>query len=561
MSGQPTTAQPGHLYGVGVGPGDPQLITLLGASLIGSADVIVFHAGTGKQSIAQRIAADLIPESALIEELRYPVTIKGSEHPGGYYAALETFYDECVDRLGAHLAAGRSVVVLAVGDPLFYGSFMYVHDTLSQTYPSRIVPGVTSISAASAAMGTGLCRHEDTLIVLPGTLPVPELARRLADTDAAVIMKLGKTFEGVREAIRQAGLTDRAWYVERASDAAEKAMPLAEVTADAVPYMSIILIPGLGRRDDRAGRASAAVFSAPDTGTSDGVALSVGETSAPTSGAEKSVPGTVYVVGLGPGPDKWLSPEASEVLGAVDHVIGYAPYVARVPQREGLTRHPSGNTVEVDRGQQALALALAGESVAVVSGGDAGVFGMASAVFEAIEEATSAAGSTAENVAALNVPVQIVPGITAAHAASALAGAALGGDHMLLSLSDRLKPWNVIEARLRAAAEGDVAVAIYNPRSASRPDQFGAARTLLLTVMLPGRVVVVARHVGRDAESLTVTTLGDLDPESIDMGCMVIIGSSTTKVSATGRVWTPRFAASHLPVEHMGPLMPFPTVT
>ncbi len=548
MSGQPTTAQPGHLYGVGVGPGDPQLITLLGASLIGSADVIVFHAGTGKQSIAQRIAADLIPESAVIEELRYPVTIKGSEHPGGYYAALEAFYDECVDRLGAHLGAGRSVVVLAVGDPLFYGSFMYVHDTLSQTYPSRIVPGVTSISAASAAMGTGLCRHEDTLTVLPGTLPVPELARRLADTDAAVIMKLGKTFEGVREAIRQAGLTDRAWYVERASDAAEKAMPLAEVRADAVPYMSIIVIPGVDRRDDRAGRASAAVFAAPDTGASTTASLSAGETAAPTSGAENSLLGTVYVVGLGPGPDKWLSPEAREVLGTVDHVIGYAPYVARVPQREGLTRHPSGNTVEVDRGKQALALALAGESVAVVSGGDAGVFGMAAAVFEAIEAATLASHSSVDDalgqdVPTYSVPVRIVPGITAAHAASALAGAALGGDHMLLSLSDRLKPWEVIESRLRAAAGGDVAVAIYNPRSASRPDQFGAARDLLLTVMPPERVVIVARHVGRDAESLTVTTLGDLDPEGIDMGCMVIIGASNTKVSATGRVWTPRFVA------------------
>lgn len=508
-----TSAQGGHLYGVGVGPGDPQLVTLLAADLVGSADVIAFHAGTGKQSIAARIAADLVPQSAVIEELRYPVTIKGSEHPGGYYAALEQFYDECVSRLGAHLAAGRSVVVLAVGDPLFYGSFMYVHDTLSRTYPSHIVPGVTSISAASAAMGTGLCRHEDTLTVLPGTLPVPELARRLADTDAAVIMKLGKTFEGVCEAVRQAGLTERAWYVERASTPAEKAMPLSHVTAGAVPYMSIILIPGLDRRDDRAGRASAACTPALDAGSAD------------------DQPGTVHVVGLGPGPDKWLSPEASEVLARVDHVIGYAPYVARVPQRPGLTRHPSGNTVEVDRGRQALEFAMAGQSVAVVSGGDAGVFGMASAVFEAIESAEAAG----------DVPVQIVPGITAAHAASALAGAALGGDHMLLSLSDRLKPWEVIESRLRAAATADLAVAIYNPRSASRPDQFGAARDLLLALVPGERVVVVARQVGREAESMTVTTLANLDPESIDMGCMVIVGASTTRVTATGRVWTPRF--------------------
>ncbi|MGB3828843.1 MAG: SAM-dependent methyltransferase, partial [Ornithinimicrobium sp.] len=136
------------------------------------------------------------------------------------------------------------------------------------------------------------------------------------------------------------------------------------------------------------------------------------------------------------------------------------------------------------------------------------------------------------------------PGITAAHAASALAGAALGGDHMLLSLSDRLKPWAVIESRLRAAGSADIAVAIYNPRSASRPDQFAQARDLLLGILPGSRVVVVARHVGRDAESLTVTTLADLDPQSIDMGCLVIIGASTTTVSSTGRVWTPRFTES-----------------
>ena len=373
MSGETTT---GRFYGVGIGPGDPELITLKAARLIRDADVIAYHAGAGKQSLARSIAADLIPDGAIEEELRYPVTTGFTDHPRGYYGALADFYDECCDRLETHLAAGRSVVVLAIGDPLFFGSFMYVHDRLSPRYPTEVVPGITSLSAATAAVATGLCRHEDTLTVLPGTLPVPELARRLADTDAAIIMKLGRTFAGVREALRQAGMLERAVYVERASYPGELVMPAAEVDEGRVPYMSLVVVPGEGLRDDAAGRAA------------DFARLTAG---APDEGGEPSPSsvGTVHVVGLGPGPDHWLTPQASEVLARVDHVVGYAPYIARVPQREGLTRHASGNSVELDRGRLALDLAREGADVALVSGGDAGVFGMATALFESREAALS----------------------------------------------------------------------------------------------------------------------------------------------------------------------------
>ena len=518
MSQDPAHAPTGRLYGVGVGPGDPGLVTLRAAELIRGADVIAYHAGTTKQSLARSIVADLIPPSAIEEELRYPVTTGSADHPGGYYGALADFYDEYSDRLEAHLAAGRSVVVLAIGDPLFFGSFMYVHDRLSPHYPTQIVPGVTSVSAATAAVATGLCRHEDTLTVLPGTLPVADLARRLADTDAAIVMKLGATFPGVREAIRRAGLTDRAWYVERASGRRERVLPLGEVDADTVPYMSLIVIPGADLRADAAGRHEGGPAS-----------LVIPREEFASTGAAEGGP-TVHVVGLGPGPDRWLSPDASAVLATVDHVVGYGPYVARVPQREGLTRHASGNTVELDRARLALDLALSGESVAVVSGGDAGVFGMATAVFEA------AAGEP--RYAA--VEITVVPGITAAHAGSALAGAVLGGDHALVNLSDNLKPWPVLAQRLVALAEADLAIALYNPRSRSRPDTLGQARDLLVDAVGADRIVVVARQVGREAESLTVTTLGGLDVESVDMGCLVIIGASTTRVTEAGRVWTPR---------------------
>lgn len=508
-------ARPGHLYGVGVGPGDPGLITLSAAALISSADVVAHHRAGHRESTARSIAADLIRPGTIEESLVYPVTTGSTEHPGGYYGALTDFYAECAERFRAHLAAGRSIVCLAEGDPLFYGSFMYVFDALRDEFPSEVVPGITAMAGATAAVGTGLSRHEDVVTVLPGTLPVPELARRLADTDAAVVMKLGRTFANVREALHQAGLLDRAMYVEHATRATQRVLPARDVDPGSVPYMSIVVVPGLDKRADAAGRASG-------TGNEPTPA-------APVSDRQGS--GTVHVVGLGPGPDRWLSPEASEVLARVSHVIGYAPYVNRVPQRPGLVRMASGNTVEVDRGRQALDLALAGHDVAVVSGGDAGVFGMAAAVFEAQDTEPRFR----------DLDVHVVPGITAAHAAAALAGAMLGADHALISLSDRLKPWGVVEDRLRHCARADLAMAFYNPRSNSRPYQLGDALGVLREELPADRVVVVARDVGRAEQSLTVTTLGELDPETVDMKCLVMVGAAGTRVTASGRVWTPRF--------------------
>ncbi len=504
-------AEPGHLYGVGVGPGDPGLITLRAAELIRSADVVAYHHARQRDSLSAQIAADLIPDDAIREPLVYPVTTESSDHPQGYYGAMADFYDECAQRLGAHLERGRSVVVLAEGDPLFFGSFMYVHDLLAPRHPTQIVPGVTSLSAASAAAGTGLCRHEDSLAVLPGTLPVPELARRLADCDAAVVMKLGRTFAGVREALRQAGLLERAVLVERASWEQERVIPVADVDPDHVPYMSIVVVPGEDRRADGAGRA-------------------VAENAALQS---DSAGGTVYVVGLGPGDDDWLTPQASRVLGEVSHVVGYAPYVDRVPPRAGLTRHPSGNTVEVDRGRLALDLARGGTDVAVVSGGDPGVFGMAAAVFEAADDPTYD-----------SVPIRVLPGVTAAHAGSALAGAVLGADHALISLSDRLKPWEVLAERVRSCARSGLAMAFYNPRSRTRSEQLHAVRGLLLEELPGDRVVVLARKVGRAGESLDVTTLAMFDPQTVDMATLVMVGAPTTRVTRGGRVWTPRSVAA-----------------
>ena len=508
----------GWLRGVGVGPGDPELVTVKAARLIGGADVVAFHSGPRGDSIARRIAQSYFRDDVVEELLVYPVTTGATDHPLGYHGLMSDFYDESADRLAAHLDSGRNVVVLAEGDPLFYGTYMYLHDRLSGRYDTAVVPGVTSVSGSAAAVATGLCRHEDVLTVLPGTLPVPELARRLADTEAAVVMKLGRTFENVREALRQAGRLDEARYVERASSEAERVLPVADVDPSSVPYMSMVVLPGKDLRADAAGRAA----SSAGTPAAGPVPAEASPTEAPV--------GEVVVVGLGPGPGRWLTPEASAALAEVGHLVGYAPYVNRVPQREGLVRHASGNTVEVDRARDALELARKGERVAVVSGGDAGVFGMASAVFEAAD--THGYG---------DVPVRVLPGVTAAQAVAARAGAPLGGDFAIMSLSDRLKPWHVIERRLRAAAAADLVVALYNPASRSRTEQVAWAREVLLEERSGDTVVVVGRDVGRDEETLTVTTLEALDPATIDMKCLVVVCATGTRVTATGQVWTPRF--------------------
>lgn len=562
--------RPGRLYGVGVGPGDPELITRKAARLIASADVIAYHQGVGKRSNARRIADDLVPARVVEEVLQYPVTTGTTDHPGGYAGAMADFYTECAERLAAHLDAGRDVVVLAEGDPLFYGSYMYLHDRLAADaggrFEAEVVPGVPALAAASATAALPLVRQTDVLTVLPGTLPEPELARRLADTDGAVIMKLGRTFPAVRRALEAAGRLDDAVYVERASMAEERSMPVADVDADSVPYFSIIVVPGDGvgaRYDAPSPRWSSSTN--PDAGADPRRSSSTNpdrqadprwsssanrdagahprwsssanrdagagsRVSRPLPAAAHDTPAELLVVGLGPGPDDWLTPEVVRALEDVDHVVGYGPYVNRVPQRAGLTRHASGNTVEVDRARAALELAARGERVAVVSGGDAGVFGMASAVFEA-----------AEDPALAHVPVRVLPGVSAVQAVAARAGAPVGADFAVMSLSDRLKPWSVVERRLRAVADADLVLAVYNPRSRSRTTQVADLQRIMLEHKAPGTVVVVGRDVGREEESLTVTTLADLDPESIDMKCLLIVGASSTRVDFAGRVWTPRF--------------------
>jgi precorrin-3B C17-methyltransferase / cobalt-factor III methyltransferase len=239
--------------------------------------------------------------------------------------------------------------------------------------------------------------------------------------------------------------------------------------------------------------------------------------------------GWIAIAGLGPGDEALVTPEVTDVLGQATDVIGYIPYVARVAPREGLNLHPTDNRVELDRALHALRLAADGARVVVVSSGDPGVFAMASAVFEALEK----------HPEYQDTDIRVLPGITAMLAAAAHAGAPLGHDFCAINLSDNLKPWDMVEHRLRMAARGDFAMAFYNPRSKSRPHQFERTLEILLEECGPERLIIFARAVSTKDEVIRTVPLVEATPQMADMRTVVLVGNSATK--RIGRyVYTPR---------------------
>ncbi|HEU4577125.1 MAG TPA: precorrin-3B C(17)-methyltransferase [Polyangiaceae bacterium] len=245
--------------------------------------------------------------------------------------------------------------------------------------------------------------------------------------------------------------------------------------------------------------------------------------------------GWLRVVGLGPAGADWRTGEVERALAEAEHVVGYHTYLARVPERPGLTRHASDNGDELARARRALELAQRGVRVVVVSGGDAGVFGMAAAVFEALEQGPPSWR---------DLEITVLPAVTAMLAAAARLGAPLGNDFCAINLSDNLKPWALIEKRLTLAAQADFVIALYNPASQARQEQLVRAFEILRRERTPEAVVMFARGVGRPHEQLRITTLGEAKPAWADMQTLILIGNHSTRCIERGRarpwVYTPR---------------------
>jgi precorrin-2/cobalt-factor-2 C20-methyltransferase len=234
----------GRLIGVGVGPGDPDLLTLKAVRALESADVVAHFAKAGNASNARAIVAPYLRPGLVELPLLYPLTTEQPSHGPLYRSAIQDFFDAAATAVAAHLDAGRTVAVLSEGDPLFFGSYMHLHIRLMKRFPTDVIPGVTAMSGCWSAAGLAIAQGDDVLTVMPATLEEPELIRRFQQNDPTVVMKIGRNLSKVRRALIAADRLGHATYVERGTMDNERLMPLREKTDDAAPYFAIVLVAG-----------------------------------------------------------------------------------------------------------------------------------------------------------------------------------------------------------------------------------------------------------------------------------------------------------------------------
>jgi len=238
----------GRLYGVGTGPGDPELLTLKAVRAIGEADVLAYFAKAGRSGNGRAIVEGLLKPGMVELPLYYPVTVEIDKEHDDYKSQITAFYDASAAAVAEHLAAGRTVAILSEGDPMFYGSYMHLHVRLANRFPTEVIPGITAMSGCWSLSGLPIVQGDDVLSVLPGTMGEEQLSRRLGDTEAAVIMKVGRNLPKIRRALSNAGRLGEAVYVERGTTPSGKSMRLSEKLDDTAPYFSLVLVPGWSDR-------------------------------------------------------------------------------------------------------------------------------------------------------------------------------------------------------------------------------------------------------------------------------------------------------------------------
>jgi precorrin-2 C(20)-methyltransferase len=487
----------GRFWAVGVGPGDPELLTLKALRIVQQV-AVVYHAGQEPRRgrAYEIVSRHLRPE----QETRVVLTAAMSEVNDDNW---RTHYRPGVEQIAADCRAGRDVAFLTEGDPTIYSTGACVWQLLAELDPDidiEIVPGVSSVTAAAAGVGWPLAQRGEAFVVAPASYHADELRRWVAEFPTVCLLKPGATLPRLVEVLNEYGPSREAVYVENLGSGQEwLTTDLTQAAARRCYFASVIVRTPPAPSDSEGGKHPSPALRA----------------------------STVTVVGLGPGDPELLTSRARTILRDAEVIVGYEAYLqslAPLALRAELHGSPIG--AEVDRAQHALELTQAGRRVALVSSGDAGVYGMASVLLEAAEHFPE-------------LSVEVVPGVTAVLAAAALLGAPLGHDFACISLSDLLTNWDVIATKLEAAADGDFVLALYNPISKQRTWQLAKARDILLNHRRPGTPVGFVDRAFRPGMRVWLTTLGEWAASDVGMETTIIIGNSQTRI-VNGRMVTPR---------------------
>ncbi len=479
-------------YAVGVGPGDPALMTVRAVEIIGKARVL-YHAGSGPRAgrAWEIIHALVKPEHEVRRLLAEPMSAVTAA------ADWRLPYLPAVKHIAADCRRGLDVVFVTEGDPSLYSTAIPVCRLLTEIAPEipiTIVPGVSSIMAAAARAGWPLALRNEALRIIPAAHRSADLTALLQNETSVCFLKAGPALPRILEVMTGQPDCWDALYVENLGSESEYITHDLHQARGRDTYFSMVLL----RRRELAAIA--------------------------TPAAER---GKVWIVGLGPGDTELLTPRALRVLLSANDLVGYTAYLKALKDlgcRGICHKLPLG--AETERARLALDLARQGRQVALVSSGDAGVYGMASLLLETAADAPE-------------IDLEMVPGVTAATAAAALLGAPLGHDFACISLSDLLTPWPAIERRLHAAGEADFVVVLYNPASQQRRWQLPRARDILAEYRPPVTPVGLVHRAYRPGMRVEFTTLDAIQVDAVTMETTIIIGSRQTR-TINGRLVTPR---------------------
>jgi precorrin-2 C(20)-methyltransferase len=511
----------GTFWGVGVGPGDPELMTLKAARILAEVDWIFCPAEpTQGASFASRVVAPL----GLPAEKFRPVSLCMSRQR----SAAQEAYRYAAEVIVAELRQGRSAAWITEGDPLFYSTFPYIAEEVRNLCPEAridIVPGVSSVQAAAARAGVPLARLDEALAVLPAAYGMERLPMLLDSCATVALVKVHSVFDSLLDRLADLPQSIQTFYLEKiGTDEEHLTTDLRSLRGQKLPYFSLVLL----RRGDQ-GRAGGV---SPLSGGRKPPERISGGLRPPLRGLTPPArpKPCLFIVGLGPGARETMTGQALEALRQSQVIVGYSGYfegIGDLVDGKECLALPLG--AERERARLAVQRAREGESVCVISSGDAGIYGMASLVLETLEAASDPSG----------VEVTVIPGVSAINACAALLGAPLGHDFAVVSLSDLLTPWPQIERRLIAAAQTDFVLVLLNPRSPRRDGQWRRAQEILLRDRPPEAPVGIVRQAYRSGQSVEITTLGRMIETNVDMFTTVIVGNSQTRRFG-GKLVTPR---------------------